>query len=51
MKCYFILGVILVTVISSVQSYYIGIAQYDITGPAAEIGMVSLAGGYYILIN
>ena len=45
MKCYFILGVILVTVISSVQSYYIGIAQYDITGPAAEIGMVSLVDG------
>ena len=44
MKCYFILGVIIVTVISSVQSYYIGIAYYDITGPA-EIGMVSLADG------
>ena len=44
MKCYFILGVVLAAIISSTQSYYIGIAQYDITGPAAEIGMVSLGG-------
>ena len=29
-------------VISSTQSYYIGVGQYDITGPAAETGMVSL---------
>ena len=38
----FILGIIVLgTVITATQSYYIGTAQYDITGPAAEINMVS----------
>ena len=38
----FILGIVLATVIATTQTYYIGTAQYDITGPAAEINMVSL---------
>ena len=38
------LGIVLATVIASARSYYIGTAQYDITGPAAEINMVSSDG-------
>ena len=41
MQYYFILGIVLGAVIATTQSYYIGIAQHDITGPAAEINMVS----------
>ena len=41
MKYCCMLGIILVIVITSAQSYYIGTSQYDITGPAAEINMVS----------
>ena len=44
MKHWFMLGIVLATVIASARSYYIGTAQYDITGPAAEINMVSSDG-------
>lgn len=43
MRHYFILEVVLAAVIASVQAYYIGTGQYDITGPAAEINMVSVS--------
>ena len=36
------LGIVLAAAIATAHSYYIGTAQYDITGPAAEINMVSL---------
>ena len=41
MKQYLVLGIVLAGVIATAHSYYIGTAQYDITGPAAEINMVS----------
>ena len=42
MKYCFVLGIIVAIAIATAQSYYIGTGQYDITGPAAEINMVSL---------
>ena len=51
MKDCFILGIVLATAIATAHSYYIGTAQYDITGPAAEINMVSLINAAIPIIH
>jgi len=41
MQCLLLFSAALVVLVTTGHSYYIGVSQYDITGPAAEINMVS----------
>ena len=41
MKYLLLLTTVLVALVVTGHCYYIGVSQYDITGPAAEINMVS----------
>ena len=42
MKCLLLLTTVLLALVATGHCYYIGVSQYDITGPAAEINMVSI---------
>jgi len=53
MQCLLLFSTVLAALVTTGHSYYIGVSQYDITGPAAEINMVRVNALYYMyaLVN